>query len=170
MSNESSCTRSKRCLKKYGFLERASASDANSSPTPPYTHFFRDEGAFPGTTTQSAINNRFVQVPKVVAKEEALVLRSRYGYFWRGIDRPHDRELAIAGSEIVVVDLKTNEILAVRRGFIRTGKSRGSPGGIWWANGLTCPNLPRSDARDFIYSVLKPVDLNSRFHPELQGK
>jgi len=43
--------------------------------------------------------------------------KSRYGFTWRGIKRPHDREMGIAGGELIVLDLETNEILAVRRGY-----------------------------------------------------
>jgi len=44
-------------------------------------------------------------------------LASRYGFTWRGIRRQHDRELGVAGGEMVVVDLKTNEVLGMKRGF-----------------------------------------------------
>jgi hypothetical protein len=43
--------------------------------------------------------------------------RARYGFTWRGIKRPHDREMGIAGGELIVLDLETNEVLAVRRGY-----------------------------------------------------
>ncbi len=36
---------------------------------------------------------------------------------WRGIRRPHDREMGIAGGELIVLDLETNEVLGVRRGY-----------------------------------------------------
>jgi hypothetical protein len=43
--------------------------------------------------------------------------KARYGFTWRGIQRPHDREMAIAGGELIVLDLETNEVIAVRRGY-----------------------------------------------------
>ena len=43
--------------------------------------------------------------------------KSRYGYTWRGVVRPHDRENGIGGGEVIVLDLETNEVLAVLRGF-----------------------------------------------------
>jgi hypothetical protein len=43
--------------------------------------------------------------------------RARYGFTWRGIKRPHDREMGVAGGELIVLDLDTNEVLAVRRGY-----------------------------------------------------
>lgn len=64
----------------------------------------------------------------LLAEREALVdpkphptneIKSRYGFFWRGIERtPQDRLLGIGGGEEFVVDLKTNEIIALRRGFV----------------------------------------------------
>jgi hypothetical protein len=69
--------------------------------------------------------------------------RARYGFTWRGIKRPHDRELAIAGGELIIVDLETNEVLAVRRGFTRTGYVRNAPKGINWEFSGGCPTLQR---------------------------
>jgi hypothetical protein len=43
--------------------------------------------------------------------------RARYGVTWRGIKRPNDREMGIAGGELIVLDLETNEVLGVRRGY-----------------------------------------------------
>ena len=68
------------------------------------------------------------------------VLRSQYGLTWRGVRRPRDREHAIAGGEWIVLDLKTNKIVAVQRDYGLTGRTRNAPHGIWWLNALTCPN------------------------------
>jgi hypothetical protein len=64
-------------------------------------------------------------------------LQSRYGYTWRGIRRPYDREMGIAGGETAVVDLKTNEIVGMRRGFIFGNRLK--TGGMWWLTGAACP-------------------------------
>jgi hypothetical protein len=64
-------------------------------------------------------------------------LQSRYGFTWRGIRRPYDREMGIAGGEIAIVDLKTNEILGLRRGFILGNRLKA--GGMWWLTGTVCP-------------------------------
>lgn len=68
-------------------------------------------------------------------------LQSRYGFVWRGVRRAHDRELAIAGSEWIVIDLESREVLAVQRNYARTGFNRNTAGGIWWLNALSCPPL-----------------------------
>jgi hypothetical protein len=43
--------------------------------------------------------------------------KSRYAITWRGIKRPNDREMGIAGGELIALDLDTNEVLGVRRGY-----------------------------------------------------
>lgn len=68
-------------------------------------------------------------------------LRSRYGLVWRGVRRLGDRELAIAGSEWIVFDLQSGEVIAVQRNYARTGFNRNSIGGIWWLNAVSCPAL-----------------------------
>lgn len=58
-------------------------------------------------------------------------LESRYGYTWRGIRRHRDREFGVAGGEIIAIDMRTNEVLGVRRGF---SFYRGH-----WLFGYPCP-------------------------------
>ena len=45
-------------------------------------------------------------------------LTARYGYTWRGLRRERDREFGIAGGELLIYDLETREVLAVRRQFL----------------------------------------------------
>ena len=86
-------------------------------------------------------------------------LKSRYGYTWRGIKRPHDRELGIAGSELIIFDLQSNEILAVRRGFVRSGGVRNNLTGVGWLTAPSCPNRGLKTTPMFIQQVLNPVAL-----------
>lgn len=72
-------------------------------------------------------------------KEYSIEPRSRFGFTWRGIKRPKDRDLAIAGGELLVVDLQTKEVLGVRRGFARSGFVRNSRSGIQWEIAEVCP-------------------------------
>jgi hypothetical protein len=93
--------------------------------------------------------------PKLI-EERVIEIKSRYGFAWRGIERPHDRELGIAGGELIVLDLQANEILAIRRGFLISGKTRETPQGIWWLGAHSCPsNLP-GVTKKFLHQVLKP--------------
>jgi hypothetical protein len=96
------------------------------------------------------------RVPYVVKKEGTTVVSSRYGFTWRGISQSHDRELGIAGGELIVIDLQTNEVLGVRRGFIRSGSVR-SLTGIWWLAGQVCPVKKALSSSQFIQKVLKPI-------------
>jgi hypothetical protein len=91
--------------------------------------------------------------------EEVFTLRSIYGYIWRGISRPYDRELGIVGGELIVIDLRSNEILAVRRGYIRSGDVRNSLTGVWWLGGHVCPTYRHASAYtyEFLSKVLKPI-------------
>jgi hypothetical protein len=90
-------------------------------------------------------------------REPGTELKNRYGYLWRGIPRPHDRELAIAGGELIVLDLRTNEILAIHRGFNLNGRAP-NRSGIYWRSGPVCPKQeePTFFYQKFIERVLKP--------------
>lgn len=89
-------------------------------------------------------------------EEHVKELKSRYGFTWRGIERPHDRDLGIAGGELIVLDLQTNEILAVRRGFLLAAKVLDSPSGIFWLRSQSCPaGLYGADTK-FLHKALKP--------------
>jgi hypothetical protein len=96
---------------------------------------------------------------KSLEKEYDVKSKSLYGYTWRGITRPHDREFGIAGSELIVLDLQSAEVLAVRRAYIRSGDVRNNLTGIWWMGGHVCSanstRLYRTS--EFIKGVLKTV-------------
>jgi hypothetical protein len=99
-----------------------------------------------------------VQDKSPMRSEAVSSLKSRYGYTWRGITRPHDRELGIIGSELIVFDLQSGEVLAVRRGYIRSGDVRNSLTKIWWLGGHVCPKYRDGHIYnyEFISKVLKP--------------
>jgi len=101
----------------------------------------------------------YVQDKSPMNVEEVSTLKSRYGYTWRGIKRPHDRELGIVGGELIVMDLLSNEVLAVRRGYIRSGDVRNNLTGVWWLGGHVCPTYKHANAYtyDFLSKVLKPT-------------
>jgi hypothetical protein len=127
-----------------------------------YQRYYRDSGAHPGREYQTAIDGHFVRVPYIVAEKQVDKLQSKQGFTWRGIVRSHDRELGIAGSELILLDLQTNEVLGVRRGYIRTGSIRNNLTGVWWLTGQTCPKITRKPDHWFIREVLKPAVLSER--------
>lgn len=99
-------------------------------------------------------------------KEYDADVKSKYGFLWRGIKRPSDRELSIAGGELIVVNLSTNEVLGIRRGFTRSGFVQNSRSGIQWETAEVCPRLRRAPdgwdkepefTRWFLEKVLKPA-------------
>lgn len=143
-------------LGKYQFVEVPLLKKDTGSNEKQYRRYYRDENAHPGRDYQTAIDGRFVRVPYIVAEKEAQSMNSKYGVTWRGITRPHDRDLGIAGSELIVLNLKTNEVLAVRRGFKRTGGVRNLTG-VWWLAGQTCPKLTEKPDHWFIKDVLRPA-------------
>jgi hypothetical protein len=86
-------------------------------------------------------------------------LVSEYGWTWRGIKRAFDRELGVAGGELAVVDLKTGEILGLRRGFILGSVEQGRR--ARWSGGNVCPEyfqmpgigMMRERSKDFDFSL-----------------
>lgn len=135
----------------YKFLEKPlSITDGTA-----YLRFTR-----PNTNKLIAENGHYLypigQEPKVI-QERVKELRSRYGFVWRGIKRPHDRELGIAGSEVIVLDMQTKEVLAVRRGYAANGgKTKETVGGIWWLGAAKCPATLPGVEPSFIHKVLRP--------------
>src|SRR5690606_8693603 len=86
-------------------------------------------------------------------------LSSKYGFTWRGIVRPHDRELGIGGVEIIVLEIETGRVLAFLRGYERFSVTEGMGlSGAQWVG--RCP-MPRKGAfyqdRDFLMEVLIPT-------------
>ena len=70
-------------------------------------------------------------------------LDSKYGFTWQGISRQKDRELGVAGGETADVELATNKVIAIRRGFILANTY--SNGGISWLTGNACPEYSKME-------------------------
>ena len=87
-------------------------------------------------------------------------LKSRYGYTWRGITRPHDREFGIAGGEAIILDLQTQKILGVHRGYAKFEiNERMGVAGFQWARACPMPpNMGGGAHLAFILKVLRPLD------------
>lgn len=88
-------------------------------------------------------------------------LKSEIGVVWRGIRREMDRELGVAGGELAVVELKSNELLALRRGFIVSPKR--SDGGIAWTSGAACPEYSSMDGPGRRFGANKRDDFSMWF-------
>lgn len=91
-------------------------------------------------------------------------LASRYGYTWRGIKRRRDREFGISGGEVLIYDLATKEVLAVRRQFLIAGTSPRGNGKAMWELAARCPQLvayhDSGEFSQFAFDVL-PTEIPS---------
>jgi hypothetical protein len=140
----------------YKFLEKPIPSSLqNQADGAKYLRYTR-----PNTDKLVLENGQYMyprdQQPKLI-EERVKEPQSRYGFTWRGITRPHDRELGIAGGEVIILDLRTNEVLAVRRGYLRSGKTLDTVGGIWWLGAQACPPRPVMAMGELLHKVLKPT-------------
>ena len=123
-----------------------------------YFRYYRDASAQPGKTVSSKnAKGEWEQVPNILTRKGVDTLRSKYGYTWRGITRLNDRELGIAGGEIIAIDLASSEVLGFRRVFRRTGMVKGRTN-VWWLTAQNCSRELATSAGDFLYKVLKPSD------------
>lgn len=65
-----------------------------------------------------AYNKTYVLQKRVVTPTNES--KARYGYMWREITHsPDDLRLGITGSEMMVVDMRTGEVISVRRNYMR---------------------------------------------------
>lgn len=90
---------------------------------------------------------------------------SEFGLTWRGVRRTADRVHAIAGAELIVLDLRTGAVLGVLRNFVLTRSG-------YWLNAASCPGLADSDDRfdqmriySFVSKVIQP-SMFSREEPK----
>lgn len=140
---------------QYHFMESLRAKDETDT-SQPYLRHSRSSEKESKRDYVYMDGTRSHRVPYIVKKEGVLSIKSRYGYTWRGVQRPHDRELGIVGGELIVMDLQNNDVLGVRRGFIRSGGVRNLTG-IWWLGGQVCPVKKALSSSQFIQKGLRPV-------------
>ena len=140
---------------RYEFLEVP--VKARSSGKSVYLRYYRGDPHNSKRPFDFMQDNHSERVPYIVESKQVSELRSRYGFSWRGIKRPNDRELGIIGGELIVLDIQTNEVLAVRRGYIRSGDVRNNLTGVWWLGGHVCPQHGHNTVyiSEFISKVLK---------------
>jgi len=86
-------------------------------------------------------------------EEQIGKLTSRYGMTWRGVHRPHDRENGIAGGEAIIYDLQTSEVLYVFRNYAFSGRTKGTPDGVWWLNSGGCQRVFRNEDFPGLHSL-----------------
>ena len=113
-----------------------------------------------GYVRASEPHTKLPQLMKVLKSSHYM---SRFGVVWRGVRRPYDREHAIAGTEILVLDLQTKEVMGVLRNFGITGRTTDTRDGVWWLNAARCPQIrdiyPTNTSRqlyEFTAKVARP--------------
>jgi len=96
---------------------------------------------------------------RTMQKVYDVALKARYGYAWRGITRPDDREFGISGSEVIIFNLQTGEVLAVHRGYAKFEiDEKFGLASAHWLKRCPLPSQKVSPPRqEFILKVLKPV-------------
>lgn len=143
---------------RYQFLELP--VKAESSGKQMYMLYYRGDPQNSKKQFDFMKDNHSERVPYIVESKQVSELRSRYGFSWRGVKRPHDRELGIVGGELIVLDVQTDEVLAVRRGYIRSGDVRNNLTGVWWLGGHVCPQHGHNTVymSEFISKVLKGAE------------
>ena len=89
-------------------------------------------------------------------------LSARYGYTWRGLKRERDREFGVAGGDVLIYDLKTKEVLAVRRQFLIAFKNPRGAGKAMWEVAASCSmtgaNSVGLEFKQFAFDVLQTID------------
>jgi hypothetical protein len=100
----------------------------------------------------------------------------RYGVTYEDISTREEREYWVAGSSLKVIDLKTNEVMAERIGYMMDrgqGNTSGGRSPWFWAADHACPTFQRNpfypipsghgasaqsnQTEDFVEKILKPV-------------
>ena len=91
---------------------------------------------------------------------------ARYGYLWRENTGIRERELGIAGGDLIVVELESGEILGYLRGFTRSLITQRTLGGHNWRSAGACPLIESDRGRYgkdidtpfwFLRKVMKPA-------------
>jgi hypothetical protein len=151
-------------LYNYGFVEQPRrATNWQANIQEPYIRLFgytREQAHQPdGSLSTHWKDKTPMQVMGIPS------LTARYGYTWRGIKRERDREHGIAGGELIIYDLQSKEVLAVRRQFLIAAHNPRGAGKAMWEVATRCPNLPESvgsgEMKKFAFRVTEPVQLSN---------
>lgn len=75
---------------------------------------------------------------------------AEYGFTWRGIVRPRDRELQIAGGEVIIYHRRSNRIVAISRSFLLTQSINNKNRTASWFLSPSCNQGRRHDELFFV--------------------
>lgn len=96
-------------------------------------------------------------------------ITARYGYTWRGLKRAQDREHGIAGGEVLIYDLQTKEVLAVRRQFLIASHNPRGEGKAMWEVAARCPQIRTVDGAGLEFTQFA-FDILQTTEPSTTGK
>jgi hypothetical protein len=127
-----------------------------------FVQFYRDPTAHPDRKKHSYVGGQSfqggqsIEVPDLVNAKLLDKTTAIYGYTWRGVDGAKLRELGIAAGDQAIVDLRTGDVLAMRRGFLFSDlTARGLS--VWWLDASNCSKEAASRTSEFVKKVLKPI-------------
>jgi len=142
------------------FLGQGNFSFAEAPGAAPYTER-RPNAAF----LRFTLPDERSSTPQIA---EVTQIDARYGYTWREFTGIRERELGISGGDLIVVDLRTGEVLGHKRGFVRSAITDRTLGGRVWRGAAACPayagNGGAMVGKDinmtywFLRKVLKPIE------------
>ncbi|WP_018152984.1 hypothetical protein [Leeia oryzae] len=140
---------------EYQYIEQPLPGDSFSEPSLSSRDISYKEPINPKTNyfIYSPIKEKNYKDLDYIRRDQSSTFKSRYGFTWRGIHRKLDRYYMIAGGEIIIKDLKTNEVLAVKRGFRR---ALWDDGNVGWQNGAG--DCPRYYYGERMYQGIKPLN------------
>jgi hypothetical protein len=111
---------------------------------------------------------RMDQPHRISLQQIQATANARYGLTWDDISTKQDRDFWIAGGQLRIIDLETNQVIAERRGYMMDSAQGNQIGGRspWaFAYDNACPSFPKvSDGRairvghtkKFVLAVIKP--------------
>ena len=139
---------------RFNYMERPLDTEENGKT---YVRFFRGDEVPGHYKFGTQKNKRSIYVPYIVNKEQTDTLKSRYGFTWRLIAEKDMLENGITGSETIIYDRTTSEVLAFRRFFGRVWP-RPDSRYTRLANGGGCfPGFTKGTTA-FIKKVLVPIN------------
>ena len=99
----------------------------------------------------STLNGQFVRVPFILEIMKISSSSARFAYTYRGLRRAHDRQHWIAGSELIVLDLDSKELLGIYREF-----KKASGANARWDNSISCSRIDGDFDFAFVSKILRP--------------
>lgn len=136
--------------RKYRYLETTRGPDVDD-----YERGFTSLGKRPAYTGEKYWiyygYSQFDNTPMVAEQRSAL--KSRYGFTWREVRGFWDEVFRVYGGELLVMDMKTQEVLGLRRGFVQWERFSGT--------GRMCPK-DKTDSITYLFvsEVLVPVPVD----------